>query len=121
MTPTDRAGQSPFPLVQCPPDRLDLKNTGDLLVANHKSALKRIRSSEKKRLRNRTVRSRTRTQIKKARVALDSGDVKNAVEATRQAISELDKAVTKGVLHRNNAARRKSRLMKRLAQLQAGH
>jgi small subunit ribosomal protein S20 len=98
-----------------------LENTGDLLVANHKSALKRIRSSEKKRQRNRVVRSRTRTQIKKARVALDSGDVKNAVEATREAISELDKAVTKGVLHRNNAARRKSRLMKRLAQLQAEH
>jgi small subunit ribosomal protein S20 len=98
-----------------------LKNIGDLLVANHKSALKRIRSSEKKRQRNRVVRSRTRTQIKKARVALDSGDVKNAVEATREAIRELDKAVTKGVLHRNNAARRKSRLMKQLAHLQTGH
>jgi len=95
-----------------------LKNAGDFLVANHKSALKRIRSSEKKRIRNRAVRSRTRTEIKKARVALDGGDLNNAVQATREAIRELDKAVTKGVLHRNNAARRKGRLMKRLAQLQ---
>jgi small subunit ribosomal protein S20 len=96
-----------------------LENTGDLLVANHKSALKRIRSSEKRRQRNRVVRSRTRTEIKKARVAMESGDLKNAVQATREAIRQLDKAETKGVLHRNNVARRKSRLMKRLAQLQA--
>ena len=88
-------------------------------MANHKSALKRIRNSEKKRQRNRVVRSRTRTEIKKARVLLDSGDLKNAVQATREAIRQLDKAATKGVLHRNNVARRKSRLMKRLAQLQA--
>jgi small subunit ribosomal protein S20 len=121
MLRTGRAGQTLSPLVQCAPDWLGSKDTGDLLVANHKSALKRIRSSEKKRQRNRVVRSRTRTQIKKARVALDGGDVKNAVEATREAIRELDKAVTKGVLHRNNASRRKSRLMKRLAQLQAQH
>ena len=90
-------------------------------MADHKSALKRIRSSEKKRQRNRVVRSRTRTEVKKARAALEGGDVNNAVLATREAIRELDKAVTKGVLHRNNAARRKGRLMKRLAQLQAQH
>jgi small subunit ribosomal protein S20 len=88
-------------------------------VANHKSALKRIRNSEKKRQRNRVVRSRTRTEIKKARALMDSGDLKNAVQATREAIRQLDKAETKGVLHRNNVARRKSRLMKRLAELQA--
>jgi small subunit ribosomal protein S20 len=96
-----------------------LKNTGDLLVANHRSALKRIRNSEKKRQRNRVVRSRTRTEIKKARALMDSGDLENAIPATREAIRQLDKAATKGVLHRNNVARRKSRLMKRLAQLQA--
>jgi len=98
---------------------LGLKNAGDFLVANHKSALKRIRSSEKKRLRNRVVRSRTRTEVKKARVTIDGGDLNSAVQATREAIRQLDKAVTKGVLHRNNASRRKSRLMKRLAELQA--
>jgi small subunit ribosomal protein S20 len=96
-----------------------LKNTGDLLVANHRSALKRIRNSEKKRQRNRVVRSRTRTEIKKARALMDGGDLENAIPATREAIRQLDKAATKGVLHRNNVARRKSRLMKRLAQLQA--
>ncbi len=88
-------------------------------MANHKSALKRIRSSEKKRLRNRVVRSRTRTELKKARATIDGGDLNSAAQATREAIRQLDKAVTKGVLHRNNAARRKSRLMKRLAELQA--
>jgi small subunit ribosomal protein S20 len=118
VAPT-RGGQRFSALVQCPPDYLGSKNIGDLLVANHKSALKRIRSSEKRRQRNRVVRSRTRTEIKKARVAMESGDLKNAVQATREAIRQLDKAETKGVLHRNNVARRKSRLMKRLAQLQA--
>jgi small subunit ribosomal protein S20 len=88
-------------------------------VANHKSDLKRIRSSEKKRQRNRAVRSRTRTEVKKARAFIESGDLENAVQATHEAIRQLDKAETKGVLHRNNVARRKSRLMKRLAQLQA--
>ena len=88
-------------------------------MANHKSALKHIRTSEKRRLRNRTVRSRTRTEVKKARVLIETGDLNNAVQATHEAIRQIDKAVTKGVLHRNNAARRKSRLMKRLAQLQA--
>jgi small subunit ribosomal protein S20 len=89
------------------------------LVANHKSALKAIRNAEKKRQRNRIVRSQTRTEIKKARLAIEKGDLNSAILATREAIRQLDKAVTKGVFHRNNAARRKSRLMKRLAQLEA--
>lgn len=88
-------------------------------MANHKSALKRIRSSEKKRVRNRLVRSKTRTEVKKARTAIQTGDVENARQATLEAIRTLDKAAVKGVLHRNNAARRKSRLMKRLAKLEA--
>ncbi|MBI5957107.1 MAG: 30S ribosomal protein S20 [Chloroflexi bacterium] len=87
-------------------------------MANHKSALKRIRSSEKKRVRNRLVRSKTRTEVKKARTAIQAGDVENARQATLEAIRTLDKAAVKGVLHRNNAARRKSRLMKRLAKLE---
>ncbi len=83
-------------------------------MANHKSALKRIRSNERKRVRNRLVRSRTRTFVKKARVAINSTDTDVAREATLQAIRELDKAVSKGVYHKNTAARTKSRLMKRL-------
>ena len=86
-------------------------------MANHKSALKRIRTNERKRLRNRLVRNRTRTFVKKARLEIDGGDASNAREATAVAIRELDKAVSKGVLHKNTAARRKSRLMKQLNSL----
>ncbi len=88
-------------------------------MANHKSALKRIRSSEKKRQRNRIVRSRARTEIKKARVFIQDGDLESARQATLEAIRTLDKAAVKGVLHPNNVARRKSRLMKKLAVLEA--
>jgi small subunit ribosomal protein S20 len=88
-------------------------------LANHKSALKRIRSNEKKRQRNRMWRSRTRTEAKQAAAAIDAGDLEAARQATIEAIRVLDKAANKGVLHKNNAARRKSRLMKRLAQLEA--
>ncbi len=83
-------------------------------MANTKSALKRIRSSARKRLRNRMVRSRARTYTKNALEAIASGQPDLAVATTRQAISMLDRAAAKGVIHRNNAARRKSRLMKRL-------
>lgn len=88
-------------------------------MANHKSALKRIRSNEKKRQRNRIWRSRTRTEAKQADAAIQAGDLEEARQATIEAIRVLDKAANKGVLHKNNAARRKSRLMKRLAQLEA--
>lgn len=88
-------------------------------MANHKSALKRIRSSEAKRLRNRAYRSQTRTQVKKARVAVASGQLEDAVTQTHEAIRQLDKAATKGILHKRNAARRKSRLMAKLNQLQS--
>lgn len=87
-------------------------------MANHKSALKRIRQNEKRRIYNRTYRTRARTLVKKARIAITGGDVTSAMEATRQAVRDLDKAVSRGVIHKNNAARRKSRLMKRLAELQ---
>ncbi len=88
-------------------------------MANHKSALKRIRSSERTRIRNRFFISRARTEIKKARVQIAEKDVDAARAATLQAIRTLDKAANKGILHPNNAARRKSRLMKRLAALEA--
>jgi small subunit ribosomal protein S20 len=88
-------------------------------LANHKSALKRIRSSKRKQERNRIVRSRTRTYVKKARQTLDGGNLAEAREAILAAVSELDKAATKGVLHKNNVARRKSRLMKKLAKLES--
>lgn len=87
-------------------------------MANHKSALKRVRSSERKRQRNRVFRAKARTEIKKTRAFIDSGDAKQASEAIREAIRTLDKAANKGIIHPNNAARRKSRLMKRLAQME---
>ena len=81
-------------------------------MANHKSAIKRIRQTEKRRAYNRTWRSRARTYVKKARTAQQSSDMKAASAATVVAVAELDKAASKGVIHKNNAARRKSRLMK---------
>ncbi len=83
-------------------------------MANHKSAIKRIRQSDKRRTYNRTWRSRTRTFVKKARTAQHGTDMQAATAATIMAVSELDKAVAKGVIHKNNASRRKSRLMKQL-------
>lgn len=79
-------------------------------MANTKSAQKRIRSDAHKRMRNLRVRSRVKTFIKKAEQAIATKDAA-AAEFVRDAYSELDKAAVKGVLHKNNAARRKSRLM----------
>jgi small subunit ribosomal protein S20 len=120
LIPLRYSRQSPDALVQFA--RLvtqEINKTGDLLLANHKSALKRIRSSEKKRQRNRIFRSKARTEVKKARASMDQGDLQTARAATLEAIRTLDKAAVKGIVHPNNAARRKSRLMKRLAELEA--
>ncbi len=88
-------------------------------MANHKSALKRIRITERRRVRNRFFISRARTEIRKAREVIATGEHEAARKATLDAIRTLDKAVSKGILHRNNAARRKSRLLKTLAALDA--
>ncbi len=80
-------------------------------MANSKSALKRIRTSERKRLRNRPFRSAARTFVKKAELAIVAGDQATAKTAVDTAISTLDRVAQKGVIHPNNAARRKSRLM----------
>lgn len=86
-------------------------------MANIKSAIKRNKQNEKRRLSNRVYRGSARTYIAKARTTIDAGEKEAAVEATMRAIKALDKAAQKGVLHKNNAARRKSRLMKKLAAL----
>jgi small subunit ribosomal protein S20 len=86
-------------------------------LANIKSQIKRNKQSQKKRIRNRVFRGRARTFIQKARAVIDQGNVEEARTATMTAISALDKAAEKGVIHKNNAARRKSRLMKQLATL----
>lgn len=89
-------------------------------MANNKSAIKRNRQNEKRRVQNRNYRNRTRTLIKQARTAIESGDVDAAREATRAAARDLDKLASRGVVHKRNAARRKSRLMKQLAALERG-
>lgn len=86
-------------------------------MANIKSQIKRNRQNEKRRLRNRMIRGQARSALKRALEAVESGDVTD--ELIRQAVKALDKAAEKGVLHKNNVARRKSRLMKRLAAARA--
>lgn len=90
-------------------------------MANHKSALKRIRQTEKRRVYNRTFRNRARTLVKKARTSIQSAnsDVQTAEALTIAAIRDLDKAASRGIIHSRNAARRKSRLMKQLAAMKA--
>ena len=75
-----------------------------------------MRSSEKRRLRNRRVRSETRTYIKRARAQIEAGELEEAQKSVAQAVRALDKAAEKGILHKNSAARRKSRLMRKLNQ-----
>lgn len=87
-------------------------------MANIKSQVKRIKQNEKRRVRNRVYRGAARTFVKKARLALEKGSVENSRTAVLEAIRALDKAAQKGVIHKNNAARRKGRLMKQLAALE---
>ncbi len=86
-------------------------------MANIKSQKKRNLQNEKRRLRNRNVRGITRSALKNARLAIESGD-ENAEAMVAAAIKALDKAAQKGVIHKNNIARHKSRLMHKLADAQ---
>jgi small subunit ribosomal protein S20 len=85
-----------------------------VVVANIKSQIKRNRQNEKRRLRNRRVRSEIGTRTKAAVVAADES-ADDVDEKVRDAIRRIDKAAQKGVLHKNTAARKKSRLLKRVA------
>jgi small subunit ribosomal protein S20 len=89
-------------------------------MPNHKSAEKRVRQNEKRRVNNRSNRTRLRTTIKKLRAALTGSDANQSNELLPQTISTIDKAVQKGVLHRNAAARYKSRLTRRVNGVSAG-
>lgn len=79
-------------------------------MPNHKSAIKRVRQTVKRNAINKSNQSRLRTQIKKLRAALASGDKAQSTGLLSPTISSIDKAVNKGVLHKNTAARYKSRL-----------
>lgn len=87
-------------------------------MANIKSAIKRLRSAERRRLRNRVYTGRARTAVKKARLLMSQGQLEESREAVSAAVVALDKAAQKGVIHKNNAARRKSRLMQQLSQIE---
>jgi len=88
-------------------------------VANIKSQIKRIKTNEKARLRNKSVKSSLKTAIRKFREAADAGDAAAAATLLRDASKALDKAASKGVIHVNQAANRKSALSKRVEQLSA--
>lgn len=88
-------------------------------MPNHKSAEKRVRQNERRRVINRSNRARLRTSVKQLRVALDGKDPQEASGLLPKTVSEIDKAVQKGVLHRNAAARQKSRLTARVNQAAA--
>lgn len=85
-------------------------------MPNHKSAEKRVRQSEKRRVINRSNRTKVRTFIKKMRAALESGKGEDVQKTLPVTISVIDKAVQKGVMHKNAAARYKSRLTVRANQ-----
>jgi small subunit ribosomal protein S20 len=85
-------------------------------LPNTRSAAKQMRVQERRRLRNRAVRSATRTYVKKAEAGILAGESSAAADVIREAISAIDRAARKSVIHPNNAARRKSRLMKKLNQ-----
>jgi small subunit ribosomal protein S20 len=87
-------------------------------VANIKSQIKRNKQNEKARLRNKAVKSSLKTSVRKFREAADAGDVEQATALMREACRSLDKAASKGVIHKNQAANRKSAIARRAAGLQ---
>ena len=86
-------------------------------MPHHQDAIKRLKQNEKRRARNRHYRSRMRNQIKRVRAAVDSGDTDTAQTELRNAVSIIHRVASKGVIHRNQAARRISRLNKAVKKL----
>ncbi|WP_030573086.1 30S ribosomal protein S20 [Streptomyces aureocirculatus] len=86
-------------------------------MANIKSQIKRNKTNEKARLRNKAVKSSLKTAVRKAREAVATGDTQKATELSREAARQLDKAVSKGVIHKNQAANKKSALASKVATL----
>jgi small subunit ribosomal protein S20 len=88
-------------------------------LANIKSAKKRARQSEKRRMHNKSIRSAMRTSIKRVLGAIKAGDAAKAQEAYQAAVPMIDRMATKGIIHKNKAARHKSRLNAKIRQLSA--
>ena len=84
-------------------------------MANIKSQIKRNKTNEKARQRNKAVKSELKTAIRRTREAVEAGDLEKATEAARAASRKLDKAVSKGVIHKNQAANKKSALAVKVA------
>ena len=87
-------------------------------MANIKSQIKRIKTNEKARLRNKSVKSELKTYVRRTREAVEAGDKAAAEEALKKASRKLDKAVSRGVIHKNQAANRKSGLATLVASLE---
>ena len=88
-------------------------------MPNIKSAKKRVLVTEKKAQQNKAVKSALKTQIKKFRAAINAGDKETATTLYPETVSAIDSAVTKGILHKNNAANKKAKLAKKLASVNA--
>ncbi|MFC2360277.1 MAG: 30S ribosomal protein S20 [Actinomyces dentalis] len=86
-------------------------------MANIKSQIKRIRTNEKARLRNQSVKSELKTYVRRVREAVEAGDRAAAEEGLRKACRKLDKAAARGIIHKNQAANRKSKLARHVASL----
>jgi small subunit ribosomal protein S20 len=86
-------------------------------VANIKSQIKRNKQNEKRHERNKAVKTSLKTAVRKFREAAEAGDKEQAIELSRAAARKLDKAASKGVIHKNQAANRKSAIMKKAASL----
>lgn len=91
--------------------------TGGSKLANHKSALKRARQSEIRRLRNKGYKTRVKNLVKEVQKALDANSPEDARVAFTKAVSHIQKTASKGVIHKNTAARKISRLSRRVNQL----
>lgn len=89
-------------------------------MANHKDAIKRARQNDKRRARNRHYRTRMRNSVKAVRAAVESGNVETAQSELREAMSVIHRVASKGVIHKNQAARRISRLNKLVKNLALG-
>ena len=88
-------------------------------MANHKSAIKKFRQDEVRRMRNKAYKTRVKTAVKKVDAALQEKNREAAEEAFQEAVSVLDRVASKGVIHKNKAARKKSRLAKKINALKA--
>ena len=86
-------------------------------MANIKSQIKRNKQNEKARVRNKAVKSSLKTSVRQFREAADAGDAEKVTQTMRAALTKLDKAASKGVIHKNQAANRKSAIAKRAAQV----